>query len=93
MRWTSNDKKRVRAILDRITASTSQAEFARSLGENKSRATVNNWRRRGRVPLEHIPAVISAAGECGQTVTAGQLHPDARLIEQQLHKATSRGTA
>lgn len=93
MRWTENDKKRVRVILDHITADTSQAEFSRSLGE-KSRATVNNWRRRGRVPVEHIPAVIKAAAPA-MTVTAGQLHPNARLMEQMTRtaQAKTRGAA
>lgn len=81
MRWTEADKKRVRAILDQITADGSQAELARSIG-GESRSLVNNWRRRGKVPVEHIPAVIKAA-PVGMTITAGQLHPHARIIEQQ----------
>lgn len=80
MRWQESDKKRVRVILDHITAEGSQAEFSREL-KTKSRATVNNWRRRGQVPLEHIPAVIEAA-KPGMIVTAGQLHPLARVLDQ-----------
>lgn len=84
MRWTEADKKRVRVVLDHITAHGSQSEFSREFGG--SRQVVNNWRRRGRIPLEHIPAVIKAAAP-GMIVTAGQLHPAARVLEP----ATTQG--
>ena len=80
MTWTKGDMSVVRRILYRIAADTSQAEFARSIGA-ASRATVNNWIRRGKVPVPNIPAVLKRAHELGIEATAGQLHPDARLIE------------
>lgn len=80
MVWTEKDKKRVRAVLDTITARSSQAEVARAAGL-KSRSVLNNWRRRGIVPVEHIQVMIALAAQVGQTVTPGDLNPDARLIE------------
>lgn len=90
MSWTKSDKSTVRRILYNIAAETSQAEFARSLGD-RSRATVNNWIRRGRVPVADIPAVIRRAREIGMDVHAGQLHPDARVIES-MQPQTQEGT-
>ena len=88
MRWTEADKKRVRAILDHITAGSSQAELARKLGA-ESRATVNNWYRRGQVPIDNIPGVIKAA-EPDMTVSPGNLHPQARVIVQEQAKAANK---
>ena len=68
MRWTTKDARRVRAILDHITSKTEggAAGFATSL--KLSRQVVNNWRRRGRVPIAHHAAVIrSAAPEISVT--------------------------
>lgn len=81
MRWTKTDEKRVRRILYNIAADTSQAAFSRSLGA-RSRATVNNWIRRGKVPVANIPGVLARAKELGMTVTAGELHPSARVMAQ-----------
>lgn len=81
MRWTKNDEKRVRRVLYDIAADTSQAEFARSLGA-KSRATVNNWIRRGKIPVDNIPGVLARAKALGMKVVAADLHPDARTMAQ-----------
>lgn len=79
MRWTETDKSRVRAILDRISAETNQAELGRQLGD-LPRYTVNNWHRRGRVPIEHHHALIAAGAKIGLTITPDQLHPAARAL-------------
>ncbi|MES2347010.1 MAG: hypothetical protein V4641_05500 [Pseudomonadota bacterium] len=89
MRWTEADKKRVRAIIDHITAGDSQAAFAREIGAT-SRSTVNNWRRRGMVSVEYIPAVIKAA--LPMVVLASQLNPDARIVANTL-KPTKKAAA
>lgn len=81
MSWTEKDKKRVRAVLDNITARSSQAEVARKIGL-KSRSVLNNWWRRGIVSIDHVQSVITLAAAVGQTVTPGDLNPDARVIEQ-----------
>lgn len=80
MRWTEADRKRVRAALDHIVATLpgGQAEFARMIGA-ESRAIVNNWRRRGQVPIEHIEKVILAA-QPAMILTPPMLHPDARAL-------------
>ena len=78
MRWTTKDMRRVRKILDHVAKKTEggHAGFATALRLN-SRQVVNNWRRRGRVPLEHHTAVIEAAAP-EMTVTPAMLDPVSR---------------
>lgn len=81
MKWHEKNKKRVRAILDAITANTSQAELARQL-KLTSRAIVSNWRRRGQIPLEHHAEIIKLAADVGVKATPGELNPMALLVER-----------
>ena len=80
MSWTKTDQKGVRRILYDIAADTSQTELSHSLGAH-SRATVNNWIRRGRVPLNYIGGVIARARALGMDVRPGQLHPYGHTLE------------
>lgn len=85
MQWTTTDARRVRAILDHIAGKIEggAAGFAARL--NLSRQVVNNWRRRGRVPIHHHAAVIRHAGP-EMTVTAAMLDPVSRAAERNLVK-------
>jgi hypothetical protein len=73
--WTKADKQRARAVLDAIAAKFKdrggQTEVARLIG--RSRAAVSNWRQRGMVPPEHIPALRRIAPDI--EFSAIDLHP------------------
>jgi hypothetical protein len=81
MKWKEQNKKRVRVILDAITATSSQAELARSY-KLSSRSVLHQWYQRGQIPLKYHAEVIADAAQVGVTVTAGELHPDALLVER-----------
>lgn len=81
-RWTKEDKKRVRAAIDHIAGKLTggQADIARELGL-ESRAVVNNWRRRGSVPLDYHDYIMRKAAPDMQ-LTSAMLHPVARQISR-----------
>lgn len=90
MKWTAQDARRVRAILDHIAAKTEggQKGFAAQIGL-KSRQSVGNWRTRGRVPREYHAAVIAAAAP-EMTVTPAMLDPTTRAVVAHLNATPVR---
>jgi len=90
MKWTAQDARRVRAILDHIAAKTEggQTGFAKWLGF-ESRQRVGNWRTRGRVPQEyHAPVIAAAAPE--MIVTPSMLDPVTRATVAHLNAVPVR---
>lgn len=90
MKWTAQDMRRVRSILDHIAAKTEggQAGFAKRLGL-ASRQSVGNWRTRGRVPQEYHAAVIAAAAP-EVIVTPAMLDPVTRAVVAHLNATPVR---
>lgn len=90
MKWTAQDARRVRSILDHITAKTEggQTGFAKLLGL-ASRQRVGNWRTRGRVPQEYHAAIIAAALP-EMIVTPGMLDPVTRTTVAHLNATPMR---
>lgn len=87
IRWTKNDKKRVKGILTQIAATCGGwAGMADKLGIRDKdghpiRATPQAWSARGRVPTAQVHAVIALAPK-SLTLTPSDLNPDARTLEQ-----------
>lgn len=90
MKWTAQDVRRVRAILDHIAAKTEggQTAFAAQIGV-KGRQNVGNWRRRGRVPQAWHAAVIAAAAP-EMIVTPAMLDPTTRAVVAHLNATPVR---
>lgn len=59
---------------DIITALGGPAEVGRSLGIRPQ--AVSLWLRKGRVPLERVPALLTLAAQRGLSLTARQVRGD-----------------
>lgn len=82
--WTAKDRDKVREILTKTASKFGSGEAARG-GKTKlsqllnlsSRQILDNWYRRGQVPMDyHRTLILLASPE--QDVMPAQLHPDAK---------------
>jgi hypothetical protein len=89
LKWTRLDKKHARAVLkqlaDHLGGWQAMAD-AMDMTADSSRATVQAWHGRGRVPVAQLPAVIKLLRDAGIECTASELSPQARQLEAITHE-------
>lgn len=80
-RWTRKDQAGCRRILLAVSEKNNGWQgIATALGI-ESRATVQAWHSRGRVPVSQCARIRDLATAGGITCTPGDLNPDARTLE------------
>lgn len=62
------------STIDIITALGGPAEVGRALGIRSQ--AVSLWLRRGKIPLDRVPALLQLAGELGLEMTARDIRSD-----------------
>ena len=85
LKWSRRDKKRAQEVLKQLSEHHGGWQgLADALGmqADSSRATVQAWHRRGRVPVAQLQQVLTLAGAAEVQCTAAELSPQARHLEK-----------
>lgn len=85
LKWSRRDKKRAQEVLKQLSDHHGGWQaLADALGmqAESSRATVQAWHRRGRVPVTQLQQVLALAAAADITCTAAELSPQARHLEK-----------
>ena len=83
--WTRRDKKRAQELLRQLYRHYKGWQaIADKLGmtAESSRATVQQWHHRGRVPLVWAKPLCDLAKEANIECTLGEISPHAKLMEK-----------
>lgn len=87
MKWSEADRKRTQGALKIIAAHNGGwsgiAEKLSKPTQEMARQTPHSWYERGRVPLEHVRAVIALAPKELTNLKPSHLCPEARHLEEQ----------
>lgn len=85
LKWSRRDKKRAQEVLKQLSDHHGGWQaLADALGmqAESSRATVQAWHRRGRVPVPQLQQVLTLAAAAEVACTAAELSPQARHLEK-----------
>ena len=85
LKWSRRDKKRAQEVLKQLSDHHGGWQaLADALGmqAESSRATVQAWHRRGRVPVAQLQQVLTLAAAAEVACTAAELSPQARHLEK-----------
>ena len=84
IKWSRRDKKRAQEVLKQLSEHHGGWQgLADALGmqADSSRATVQAWHRRGRVPVPQLQPILNLARAADVKCTLAELSPQARHLE------------